>query len=432
MNTSSFPQPPVRVSWVMWGLAALFYLMGFFQRVAPAVMTYELMQDFGISATVLGHLSALYFYSYVAMQIPTGILADLWGPRRLLTTGATVAGLGTVLFAAAPGIFWAGTGRLLIGGSVAVAFVGLLKLAANWFPPRRFAAVTGMALFFGIIGAVSAGPPLRLLMNQFSWRSIMLAVAAVTLGIGAMIWVFVRDEPADKGYANLAAPEQDADGNGVSRNIIKKLAAVFAYRNTYLLFFIPAGIVGATLSFAGLWGVPYLSTHYRMSTSEASLLTSALLVAWAVGGPVFGWLSDLLGRRKPLYILGCGLCLAGWTVLFFAPDLSFYALFSALVATGFCSGCMVLSFAFIKESLPFRLAGTASGVINMGVMAGPMLLQPAVGWVLDKSWQGGISGGVRVYALASYQKGFSLMLAWVGLSLVLLFFTRETWCRQQR
>ena len=59
--------------------------MGFFQRVAPAVMTAELMQDFSISAAALGNLSAFYFYSYVAMQIPTGILADTWGPRRLLT-----------------------------------------------------------------------------------------------------------------------------------------------------------------------------------------------------------------------------------------------------------------------------------------------------------------------------------------------------------
>jgi MFS family permease len=423
-------KPPLRLSWTIWGLGALFYLISFFQRVVPAVMTEELMRDFGISAAALGHLSAFYFYSYVAMQIPTGILADSWGPRRLLTAGALVAGCGTVLFAAAPGLMWAAAGRLLIGGSVAVAFVGGLKLAANWFPPRLFASVTGMALFFGIAGAVSAGPPLRLLMNLFAWRSIMLAVAAVTLAVGAFIWIFVRDEPREKGYDNLIAPADASAPESSPKGIRKNLVEVLFYRNTGLLFFIPAGIVGTTLTFSGLWGVPYLSTHYRMSTSEASVLTSALLVAWAVGGPVFGWLSDLMGRRKPLFILGCALCLVGWAILFLVPGLPFSFLVLVLLGTGFCSGCVVISFAFIKESLPLRLAGTVTGVVNMGVMAGPMILQPAVGWILDRSWAGGISEGVRIYALSSYQQGFSLLLAWLALSLVLLFFTRETRCRQ--
>jgi MFS family permease len=159
---------PQRAAWFVWGLGALFYLMGFFHRVAPAVMTEELMREFNINAAALGNLSAFYFYSYVAMQIPTGILADTWGPRRLLTIGSLVAGIGTLLFALAPQIIWANLGRLLIGGSVAVAFVGLLKVANNWFPPPHYAMVSGVALFFGIIGAVFAGTPLRLLLNHYS------------------------------------------------------------------------------------------------------------------------------------------------------------------------------------------------------------------------------------------------------------------------
>ncbi|MFW6081139.1 MAG: MFS transporter, partial [Desulfosalsimonas sp.] len=368
---------------------------------------------------------------YVAMQIPTGILADTWGPRKLLSAGAVIAGAGTVLFAAAPGLFWASAGRLLIGGSVAVAFVGLLKLAANWFPTRYFAAVTGAALFVGIIGAVSAGPPLRMLMDIYSWRAIMLAVAALTLATGAMIWIFVRDDPLERGYARFITPENDSGTAPAARLILQNLKEVFSYRNTGLLFLIPAGIVGATLAFAGLWGVPYLSTHYGMSASRASVLTSALLVAWAAGGPVFGWMSDLVGKRKPLYILGCTLCLAGWSVIFYLPGLHFYSLFAVLAATGFFSGCMVVSFAFAKESVPLRLAGTVSGVVNMGVMAGPMILQPAVGAVLDSKWQGGMENGIRLYSLGAYQRGFALMITWLLLSLILLFFTRETSCRQQ-
>jgi predicted MFS family arabinose efflux permease len=161
--------PPMAAGLFVWSFGALFYLLGFFHRVAPAVITNDLMGEFQISAAALGNLSAFYFYSYVAMQIPTGILADLWGPRRLLTLGALVATIGAVMFGLAPDFTWASIGRLLIGGSVAVAFVGLLKLAASWFAPNRFALVSGLALFCGVVGAVFAGTPLRMLVDIFGW-----------------------------------------------------------------------------------------------------------------------------------------------------------------------------------------------------------------------------------------------------------------------
>ncbi len=85
--------PPSTLAWSVWGLAGILYLIGFYQRVAPAVMTDELTADFALDATTLGSLSAFYFYSYVIMQIPTGILADRLGPKNLLTVGALVTGL---------------------------------------------------------------------------------------------------------------------------------------------------------------------------------------------------------------------------------------------------------------------------------------------------------------------------------------------------
>lgn len=419
--------PPLSAALLVWGLGALLYLMGFFQRVAPAVMTDELMADFGINAAGLGNLSAFYFYSYVAMQVPTGVIADRWGPRRLLAAGAFAAGLGTLLFALSGSIVWAGTGRLLIGASVAVAFVGLLKVAGNWFPPRMFALVSGLALFIGIVGAVFAGPPLRLLMNLYSWRSIIAGSAVFTFLIGVAIWFFVRDNPSEKGYADFHQPGNP--GAGAKRpGILGGIVDVFRFRNTRLLFIIPGGIVGCVLTFSGLWGVPYLATHHQLSTTGASVLATALMVAWAVGGPTFGWLSDRLGRRKPLYLVGCGLTLAGWCAIVFLNDLSLPVMAGLIVFTGFCSGSMIISFAFAKESVPMNLAGTVSGVVNMGIMMGPMILQPAVGWILDRNWQGLVVAGVRHYPLTAYQAGFSLMLGWLALGFVLVFFTRETNC----
>jgi MFS family permease len=418
--------PPAALAWSVWGLGGLLYLIAFYQRVAPAVITDRLMTDFAIGAAALGNLSAFYFYSYVAMQIPTGIIADRWGPRKLLTVGAAVAALGTALFAAAPDLWWANAGRLLVGASVAVAFVSMLKLAGHWFAPRHFPLVSGMALFVGIVGAVFAGRPLRAMVEAYGWREVMAVSAAITAALAVVIWLRVRDDPADSGYASHFVDDHGESGHA---SVWSDLAEVLSYRNTWLLFFTPGGIAGAVLTFAGLWGVPYFTHVYGMAPKEAALLTSTLLVAWAVGGPLLGTASQRLGRRKPLYVASCALVLAGWSVFVFLPPLPLPALIALLLALGFFSGCMIIGFAFIKESVPARLTGTASGLINTGVMIGAMVLQPAVGLMLDRNWHGKLSGAVRLYDLAAYQAGFALMLAWVLLSLILISLSRETYCK---
>ena len=421
--------PPMVLSWTVWGLGAVLYLIGFYQRVAPAVMTSELMLSFNISAAGLGNLSGIYFYSYVAMQVPTGILADRWGPRRLLSLGALVAGIGAVIFAMAPSFIWAGMGRLLIGGSVAVAFVAMLKLAVHWFAPRQFALTSGMALFCGLMGAVFAGVPLRLLVSAMGWRPVMLVSGLITLVVAGLIWILVRDDPGEKGYASYAAA---VSGVTSQPGIMSGMKEIFKHRNAWLLSFIPGGIVGSLLTFSGLWGVPFLTTHYGLSQAGAAALCSTVLVAWALGGPVFGALSDRMGKRKPLYVSGCVIGALAWALIIFVPGLPLNVLMILFLIVGFSSGGMIIGFAFVKESVPPFLAGTASGIYNMGVMLGPMILQPAVGFILDLHEKGQMVEGIRQYSLDAYQLGFSLMLVWLILGAVLILFTIETRCQQMQ
>jgi MFS family permease len=429
LNPEPRPYPPLRLAWLIWGLASLFYVIGFFHRLAPAVMTRELMRDFDISAAALGNLSGFYFYSYWLMQIPTGVLADSWGPRRLLTFGALGSAAGAVFFALSPALAWACFGRLLIGGCVSVAYVVTLKLATNWFPVRYFSMISGLGLLAGILGAVTAGVPLRLLVDGFGWRPVMLAAAAATGLLAAVTWILVRDDPSERGYRSYAGPLKRPDPPGRTR-AWAGIGQVFRYGNTRLLFFIPASMVGSVLTFCGLWGVPYLTTHYRLSTAQAASLTSLLMICWAAASPVFGWLSDRLGRRKPLMIFGQILAGIGWGFIFFVPGLSPALLTLLTAATGLCSASFIICWSLAKESVPARLAGTISGVINMGIMMGATVLQPAVGWMLDRRWDGALQEGVRIYSLSAYQAGFGLMMGWIVVSLVLLCFTRETFGRQ--
>ncbi|MGB5984939.1 MAG: MFS transporter, partial [Desulfobacterales bacterium] len=277
---NSAKPPPLRLAYTIWSLGAIFYLIGFYHRVAPAVITAELMRGFQINAAALGNLSAFYYYSYVAMQIPTGVLADRWGPRRLLTLGCLVASAGTLLFAWADQVLWAALGRLLIGGSVAVAFISILKLAGHWFAPARFAMLTGLALLAGVLGAVGAGVPLRQLTEWFGWRPVMAASALFTFLIGTVIWWRVRDDPRELGYRSYI-PQSDTAAAASFKEILTGFKEIIRYRNTWLLFVVPGGIVGCVLTFTGLWGVPFLTRHYHLSVTQASTLTSTALVAWA-------------------------------------------------------------------------------------------------------------------------------------------------------
>ena len=424
--TSTQIFPPVRLAWTMWGLGAAFYFIGFYQRVAPAVITSELTEAFGLTAATLGNLSAFYFYSYVAMQIPTGVLVDRFGPRWLLSVGAVVAALGTAVFAVATTVFWANTGRLLIGASVGVAFVSMLKLASHWMPPRQFALTSAIALGVGVLGAVLAGAPLRVLVDMFGWREVMWASAAITLVVATLAALAVRDDPAERGYASYASAPDVAH-----TSLLAGLREVLNNRNVLLLLIIPGAASGSVLTFAGLWGVPFLTTHYGLTATNAAGLCSSMMVTWALGCLAYGAASDKLGKRKPIYIAGMVCTLALWAVLIFVPRLPYALLVAVIAAIGFFAACFILSFAFAKESVPAHLAGTVSGVSNMGVIVGPMLLQPLVGLILDFHWLGAMAGGKRVFDLASYQQGFSLILVWGAVSLALLAFTRETYCRQR-
>jgi predicted MFS family arabinose efflux permease len=423
---STRPLPPATLAWSVWGLGALLYLIGFYQRVAPAVIGDRLMAEFAISGAALGNLSAFYFYSYVLMQVPTGVLADRWGARKLLTTGAALAAVGTMVFAFSPDLAWASFGRLMIGGSVAVAFVSMLKLATHWFAPKQFALASGMALFVGIVGGVFGGVPLRMLVDNFGWRPVMMVSAAVTAVLAIAIWLRVRDDPADRDYRSHHPRRSHAGAHG---SILGGVARVFAYRNVWILLISPIGVSGAVLTFGGLWGVPYLRQVYGLDPRTAAAITSAVLVAWAIGGPLMGTLSERIGQRKPLHVAGCAVALACWSLLAFV-HLSLPALIGVLLVAGFAAGNLIIGFAFNKESVPVHLAGTASGVCNMGPLMGGMLLQPAFGWVLDRYWQGVLEAGVRSYPPEAFRAGFLLIAACIASSLVLSLFSRETGCRQ--
>ena len=421
--------PPVWLAASIWGIAALFYYAGFYQRVSPAVMTDELMRAFGIGAASLGNLSAFYLYFYVAMQIPTGILVDSWGARKLLIAGSIAAAAGALLFGSTNSFVLACTGRAIIGGATAVGWLVTLKLATHWFPARKFAMLSGLALCIGNIGALTALVPLRLAIQQFSWRPVVFVSGGAVLVVGLLAMLFVRNDPMDDGFASFAPASVHRHDVKVWE-LLKGFKSIFAFRNTWLIFFAQGGLVGSMLAFTGLWGSPFLRARYGLAPTRAAAVCSVMVVCWAVASPFCGALSDRIARRKPIYVAGCMIAAAGWSILFYTSNLALPVFIAVAAVTSFASGAVVLGFAYSKESVPAKFLGTISGTTNIGNMIGPALLQPAIGWVLDRHWTGMMVNGAHVYDLHAFRLGFLLMIGWLLLSSLLLSFTKETYCRQ--
>ena len=424
---SALASPPSWLAWSVWSVAATYYLAAFYLRSSPAVMTTELMRDFGISASQLGNFSAVYFYAYIAMQIPTGVLVDSWGARRLLIGGSIAAAVGTCLFGATNSYAVASTGRLIVGAATAVGWVVTLKLATHWFPRERFAMLSGLGLMMGNVGALVAQVPLRVLVEQFGWRAVALGSAGVVLAVGAAAWAFVSNDPLEKGFRSQAPAElQRADMT--LWQLLREFPTIFTYRNTWLIFLAQGGFVGAMLSFTGLWGPTYLRQRFALAPTQAAAVCSVMIVCWAVASPIAGYLSDKIGRRKPIYLGGAIVAAAGWPTLFFAPlPLAAFTVVAAI--TSFACGAVVIGFALAKESVPVQLLGTISGAINVGNMLGPTILQPAIGRVLDQHWAGAMSSGVRIYSVDAFQAGFAMIVVWSALTCLLIACTRETRCR---
>jgi sugar phosphate permease len=422
--------PPTRLALLVWGVAAFFYLAAFYLRTSPVVMTSELMRDFGISAVQLGNLSAFYFYAYVVMQIPTGVLVDSWGARRLLIAASVLAAIGCVIFGTTDSLGVAAAGRAVTGGACAVGWVVTLKLATHWFPSRRFATLSGIGLMIGNLGALVAQVPLRILVEQFGWRSVAIASGGVMVAVGALAWTVIRDDPSARGYESHAPVALRGNAHIPLWQLLAGFKDVFQYRNTWLIFIAQGGFVGGILSFTGLWGVPYLKTRFEVPTTTAAAMTSVMVLCFAAGCPVAGMLSDRLGKRKPVYLTGILTATTGWALLFLGPSLSMPLFLAIAGITAFACGSNVLGFAYAKESVPARFLGTISGAVNVGNMLGPTLLQPGIGWMLDRVWGGQLANGVRTYSTANYQTAFLLVVGWCVMSSLLIALTKDTGGKQ--
>jgi sugar phosphate permease len=398
---------------LVFGIALASYLLSFFHRTAPAAIAGELTRTFEISGAILGTLAATYFYVYTLLQVPVGVLADTLGPRRILAAGSLIAGAGSLLFGLAPAWEIAAMGRTLVGVGVSVAFIAILKICALWFPADRFATVVGVTMFAGNLGAVVAGAPLAWLVAHASWRAIFVALGALSALLAVGAWWRVRDRPGELGFAEVRSVAPSA-----SIHWTQALRAVLANPATWPGFFVNVGVGGSYLAFAGLWAVPFLEQTHGMSRVTAAEHASLLLLGVAVGSLAIGILSDRLRSRRALmrvYTLLYALSWLPWVAHVrwpLAATLAWFMLMGLLIP-GF-----TLSWTIAKEVNRPEHSGIATALVNTGIFLGTGILQPLVGWALDR--------GRAIDPIAAWDRAMLILAGAAAFGALMAWLVRET------
>ncbi|MDT8904019.1 MFS transporter [Anaeroselena agilis] len=427
-----------RRRWLVWVPVALAFLAAYFHRTATGVVADSLMRDFAIErAAELGVLSSIYFYTYAAMQLPAGILADFWGPRRTVTLALLMAAGGAVLFGASESMPALYAGRFLSSVGVGLLFVNLVKIYANWFRLREFGTMSGLTVLVGNAGSLLAATPLAFVVEALNWRAAFYLIAAYSLVMAAASWLIVRDRPADVGLPPVAAVEESegvaASGSTMTGqySVVACIRTVLGNRYTWPPFLAGTLVYSVFMTFLGVWGVPYFMQVYGMSRIEASNYMVAVVAGNMVGGPLIGFLSDRLGYRRWPYCGFVAMFLAVWLTLTVwnggKPPVG--ALYPLVFMIGVGMSALTISVACAREVNPPHVAGIAAGFVNSGPFIGAALMQPIFGWVLDLHWQGAIENGVKVYPGSAWQSAFWLCAAVLAVGLALTLLIRETRCR---
>jgi MFS family permease len=398
----------VRTAAIAWLIAAVYYFYQYVLRSAPSVMMPQLSDAFGLDALGVASLVGLFYYGYSPFSLVAGVALDRLGPRRVIPVGAAIVGVGALLFATG-NTAAASLGRILQGAGGVFALVGAIYIATQNFPASRAATLAGATQMFGMAGG-SAGQFLvgPAIAAGMTWSSFWVGMGVIGFAICVPLYLVIpKREPVARQADWLPAA-------------LGGLATVFRNPQSILCGLIAGLLMVPTAIFDMIWGVRFLQEAAGHDYASAVLRSATVPLGWIIGSPLLGFVSDRIGRRKPV-IISAGLllfaCLA-WILFGPADVLPPYVLG---IVTGIASGATMLLYTVIKEANPRELGGTATGVVNFLNFTLCALLGPVFAWALRSA-----SGDAAVMELEHYQIAFGPLLVGVALAVVLAALLNET------
>ena len=406
-------------------VASSFYAYDFLVRVMPMAMAHELLSTFKIQAGELSILFSGFFYGYALMQIPVGVLCDKFGARRLLSGGLTICAFATFLFGFTTYFPIAVISRIIMGFTASVAYLGALWVGAYLLGSQRFAMYAGLVQVLGCIGAVIGSVPVAHLTEIYSWQKTTYFMAIMAMLLAILNWIVIRDkQKADRLVQNADI-------------IIQKdhrfyIGEVFKRSQSWWIALFGFAIWGPVALFATSWGALFLMGSHHFTNIESTSLISLMWFGIAVGGPIFGWWTNFIKRRRLPIITAALLGLIMISLILYVPALTRITLAICLFFLGVACSSQAIAFGLVIDNNRPEAVGTASGLINTGIVFSGVALQPFVGLLLDIFWDGQMINGVPCYSFHAYQIALTMLPALFVLALIIGgFVVKETYCRNQ-
>jgi MFS family permease len=391
-----------------WLLAAIYYFYQYVLRSAPSVMMPQLSDAFQLSSLGVASLVGLFYYGYSPFSLVAGAALDRLGPRTVIPIGALIAGAGALLFGTG-NLAAANVGRFLQGAGGVFALVGAVYIATKSFPASRAASLIGATQMFGMAGGsagqFAVGP---MIGAGLAWSAFWIAMGVAGLVIGVLLFLLLPRQTPKTG------------GDNWIRSAAGAMAVVFRNPQSILCGLIAGLLFIPTTIFDMIWGVRYMQEARGVDYGAAVVHSATVPLGWIIGCPLLGFISDRLGRRKPVIVGGAVVLLAclAW-ILYGRPHV--FPPYSIGIVAGIASGAAMLPYTVIKEANPPQYSGTATGVINFLNFTFSALLGPVFGWLFQT-----ISGASAQTPLEHYQETFRSLLFGVGLAIVLTLVLKET------
>lgn len=387
------------------------YIVSMFLRNSVGVIAPDLAQDLTLSAPQIALVSSIYFFAFVAAQIPIGVVIDRYGPKRCMLVCAAVTVLSTLLFAAATSFATMVVARVLMGLGTSCFLMAPLVLYARTFPPERFPILTGIQLGVGALGGLIATAPLAFATAAVGWRTSFAVMAAATAAVGLLILVLIRND------GNHRPADAPAETLG---DALRGVVQAWRCPDVGRLFALNLTAYSSYVLVVGLWGGPYLTHVYGFSLTERGTLLFVPALTQVLGMLAWGASDRLFRGYKRAVFAGSGLTTILLLIVGLTGRLPPAALWVWFGLFGASAAVTPVLIAHGKTLFPPALVGRGMTLLNIGLMGGGFVSQLVSGFVVNL-----FPSSEGVYPTAAYQAIFLLQALFSIVGLIVYSGSRE-------